>query len=93
MIKLGWNKIGKKTIYRESRHKLGFTRAQMSEKLGVTLGAYHHIEMGNVYPGPKVFFKTLELGYATLKDLKRYFYEREEYIERSHLKQNQRARG
>lgn len=93
MISLGWNKIGRETLYRKARHKLGLTRAKMAEKLDITLGAYHHIEMGNVYPGPKVFFKTLEvLEDVTVQDLKRYFFEREEYIEAASLRSNRRTR-
>ena len=91
MISLGWHKIGKETPYRTVRNKLGLTRHKMAEKLEITLGAYHHIEMGNVFPGPKVFFKTLEVLDLNLKDLKQYFFERERYIEDASLKPDRRA--
>lgn len=91
MIKLGWNKIGKETLYKTIRNELGLTRDKMAEKLDITLGAYHHIEMGNVFPGPKVFFKTLEVFDVTTQDLEQYWSEREDYIERTSLRPNRRT--
>lgn len=92
MIKLGWNKIGKETLYKTIRSQLGLTRDKMAEILCVSLGAYHHIEMGNVFPGPKVFFKTLEVfDHVSTKDLERYWREREEYIKRTSLRPDRRA--
>ena len=91
MISLGWEKLGKQTPYRAMRYKLNLTRHKMAEKLDITLGAYHHIEMGNVFPSPKVLFKTLEVFDVSVEELKRYFFEREEHIKAAALRPDRRT--
>lgn len=93
MIKLDWFEKGKFTPYKTLRSELGLTRQEMAVKLDISIGAYHYLERGYVYPSPGVFFKTLEVfDNVTLEDLREYYREREKYIEDASLRKNTRAR-
>lgn len=85
MIKLDYPKP---TFFKDLRYEQRLTCRELARKIGLSPGAYHHLERGNTWPSFGTLLKVMEVFDVPFERIKQYYREREDHITRAAIKPN-----
>lgn len=85
MIKLDYNGS---TLFKDLRYEQRLTCRELAAKIGISPGAYHHLERGNTWPSFGTLLKVMEVFDVSFERVARYYRDRENHIAKNAIKPN-----